>query len=360
MRIPGGHWVFTGRAARVARLSMAVLLAVLLYPWIGTAATAMPYQQSAVTVAVVPADTSKAAGDRFEISIEVTGVKDLGAFELSLRYDAALMQVDKATLGEFIGSTKRTVVPLGPNINAAEGRLLIGAITTGTLAGAEGQGVLATLSCTALRAGTGTLQLEAVRLSDAKGQPIAATAADGSIRFTGSIVVPTATPAPVTPTATLIPLPATATLIPLATAVPPSPTPSATETLAPIATPVPASATPAETLEPLETRILKVASATVQAWQTEAALWTATPTATATPEPIATSEPTVTPNPATTAEPGAATPVSSPGAPAMTPAAPNAPQSQSGAGLAVGLSAAAVALGAGGVYLWRRGRSKKS
>lgn len=353
MRIPGGHWVFTGRAARASRLSMAVLLAVLLYPWIGTAATAMPNQQSTVTVAVVPVDTSKAAGDQFEIRIEVTGVTDLGAFELALRYDAALVQVDKATLGEFIGSTERAVVPLGPNIDAAEGRLVIGAITTGTDAGAEGQGVLATLSCTALRAGTGTLQLEAVRLSDAQGQPIAATAADGSVTFTGSVVVPTATPAPVTPTATLIPLPPTATLIPIATA-PPSPSPSATETPAPTQTAAPATATPAETLEPLETRILKVASATVQAWQTEAALWTATPTATATPEP------TATPNPAATAEPGAATPVSSPGAPAVTPAAPNASQSSSGAGLAVGLSAAAVALGAGGVYLWRRGRPRKS
>ncbi len=360
MRIPGGHWVFPGRVHRAFRLSMAVLLAVLLYPWIGTAATAMPTQQSTVTVAVVPADTSKAAGDQFEISIEVTGVMDLGAFELSLRYDAALVQVDKATLGEFIGSTERTVVPLGPNIEAAEGRLVIGAITTGTDAGAEGQGVLATLSFTALRAGTGTLQLEAVRLSDTKGQPIAAAAADGSVRFTGSTVVPTATPAPVTPTATLIPLPPTATLVPIATAVPPSPSPSATETPAPTQTAVPATATPAETLEPLETRILKVASATVQAWQTEAASWTATPTATATPEPTATPAPTATPNPATTAEPGAATSVSSPVAFAATPVASNAPQSQSGAGLVVGLGAAAVALGAGGVYLWRRGRPKNT
>lgn len=360
MRVSGGHWFFTGRVDRASRLGMAVLLAVLLYPWIGMAVTAMPNQQSTVTVAVVPADIAEAAGDQFEISVEVTGVNDLGAFELSLRYDNALVQVDEASLGEFIGSTERTVVPLGPNINAAEGRLVIGAITAGTTAGAEGQGVLATLSCTALRAGTGTLQLEAVRLSDTQGQPIAATAADGSIRFTGSIVVPTATPAPVTPTATLIPLPPTATLIPIATAVPPSPSPAATETLSPTETPAPATATPAETLEPLETRILKIASATVQAWQTEAAAWTATPAATATPEPTARSEPNATPNPATTVEPGAAMPVSSPVASAATPAAPNAPQSQSGAGLVVGLGAAAVAMGAGGVYLWRRGRPKNT
>lgn len=342
MQIPGEHWVQRGRLGRLPRLGTTLLLILLLGSWSMTAVWALPNQQGSATVAVVPADIAKTAGETFEVEIAVSQVKDLGAFELSLRYDAALVQIDKVTVGEFIGSTDRTVLPLGPNINVAAGFLTVGALTTGASPGAQGQGVLLTLSCTAMRAGEGALKLEAVRLSDTQGRAMAATTTDGNVKFVGAVVVPTATRAPVTPTATLVPLPATATLIPTATTVPPSPSAAATATQAPTETPVPASATPAETPEPLETRILKVASATVQAWQTAAALWTATPTATA------------------TADPGAATPVSSQVAPAVTPAAPNASPSSSGAGLAVGLSAAAVALGAGGVYLWRRGRLKKS
>ena len=362
MQFPGRHWVRMGAVGRPPRLGVTILLVLLLSSWSVTAVTATPYQQGTVTVAVVPADISKAAGEKFEVKIEISNVKDLGAFELSLRFDPALIQVDKATIGDFIGSTDRTVLPLGPNINVAEGRLDVGALSTGALPGAQGKGVLLALSCTAMRAGQGQLDLAQVRLSDTKGQPIAATPSGGNVTFTGDVLVPTATAAPVTPTATLVPLPATATLIPTATAVPPSPTAVATATMPPTETPAPAGATPAVTPEPVETRLFKAVSATTQALQTAAALWTETPTATVTLEPTATSEPGSTPNPEAMVEPGAtsSSTLLPSAAPAATPAEPNAPGSQPGAGLAIGLGVVAVALGAGGVVLWRRGRAKSS
>lgn len=360
MQIPGRHGGKRSRSeGQWRRGSTIILLILLLCSGSATAVMAMPAQQGSAAVAVVPAAISKAAGDQFEVNITASGVQDLGAFELSLRYDPALIQIDKVTIGEFIGSTDRTVLPLGPSIDAAGGQLEVGALTAGALPGAQGNGVLVALSCTALRAGEGQLTLAQVRLIDTKAQPIAAVPSDGEVVFTGDIVVPTATAAPVTPTATPLPLRPTATLIPTATAVPPSPTAAATATTPPTETAVPASATPAETLEPLETRIRKIASATVQARQTAMTFWTATPTATVTPTPTATYEATATPKPEATAEPAAATTGPSP-VPGSTPGQPAAPESQSNAGLAIGLGAAAVALGVGGAVLWRRGRHKSS
>lgn len=330
------------------KLGAAFLLIASLCVWSSLTALA---QQGAVTVVVDPADISVAAGEKFTVNIEIRDVQDLGAFELMLRYDPALMQVDTATMGEFIGSTERDVLPLGPSINAAEGRLDIGALTTGALPGGGGKGVLVTLSCTALRAGQGQLSLAKAVLSDTQGQPIAATAVDGKVTFTGDVIVPTATAAPVTPTLTPEPLPPTATLFPTATALPPSSPVATTAAVAQTETVASASATP----EPMETQLVRVMTATAQAWRTAEAQWTATPTATATLEPGATREPTTTEAAPVTAsaDAGSATP---PPASTATPA----PETQSNTGLVVGLGAAAVALGAGGVVLWRRGRSRSS
>lgn len=365
MQIPGRHWVWRGRAGRPPRLGIAILLVLALCSGSVTAVLATPNQQGSATVAVVPADIAKVAGDKFEVNIEISDVKDLGAFELSLRYDPALVQIDKAAIGKFIGDTDRAVLPLGPNINVAEGRLTVGALTTGALPGAQGKGVLVALSCTALRAGQGQLSLETVRLSDTTAKPISATSVDGKVSFTGDVVVPTATPAPVTPTATFAPPPETATAYPTLAA-PATAAPKETSVSAPSPT---AAATPI----PIETLMVIVATETAQVRRTAEASWTATPTTAATSEPAATALPATAtsegaPSAPTLAPPTSDVPTSNETpstSPAVTPQTPSTetpavPTSGSGAGLAIGLGVGAVGLGAGGIYLWRRGRKKNT
>lgn len=355
MQLPGGPAVRIGAPPGfLPKMGTAVLLIMLLWAWSVPAVLALPAQEAAVVVA--PAEISVPAGDRFEMDIAISGVQDLGAFELSVSYDPALIQVDRVTLGDFVGSTDRAVVPLGPIIDQAGGRLDVGALTTGALPGAQGTGVLVTLECTAMRAGEGQVALTEIRLSDTKAQSIAATTADAKVTFTGTVVVPTATAAPATPTLTS--LPPTATRLPTETAAPASPTAEVTATARPAETSAPADGTAAPatatalpataTPDPVETLAIMAATATAQAWRTAEAQWTATPT------PIATPGPSPTPVPA-----GASSPTEAP-TPLATPVPSQGAGAGSDTGLALGLGVAAVALGAGGILLWRRARRKSS
>jgi hypothetical protein len=312
--------VTSGR--RYLRLGTALFLIAVLCSWSSLAVLAAPAGQSTVTVAVEPADITKAAGDQFDVDVVISGVADLGAFELSLRFDPALVQVDKAVIGEFVGSSNRTVVPLGPQVDQAGGKVNLGAVTVGTQPGAKGKGVLLTVSCTALRAGQGQLALDAVRLTDTKGQSIAATPAGGKVDFTGDVVVPTMTATLVTPTLTPEP---TATLIPT----------FAVPTI---------TATPTTTSEPTATRTAEPTAAIA-----------ATEVGGATPEPGA-----ATAGPAQATLGGATlTPVVASSATTVPPQAPAAQTSGSGLGIGIGV-VVIILLAAGGAYLWRRGRQKSS
>lgn len=52
----------------------------------------------------------------FEVSVTIDEVQNLGAFELELTYDPALLHVDTVTLGDFLGSTGNAASPVGPTI----------------------------------------------------------------------------------------------------------------------------------------------------------------------------------------------------------------------------------------------------
>ncbi len=374
---------FGSRSPWAGAFCLCVALLSLLGPVAGSAGAA---QTGQVAVAIEPAQVTQAAGNRFSVNVAVSGVSDLGAFELTLRYDATLVQIDSVNSGQFIGSTGRTAILLGPNNDRATGQLNVGALTTGAQAGAGGGGILVTLNCTALRAGQGELTLATVRLSSTAGSLIPAASTGGRVSFTGNEVVPTATAAPVTPTATAVsptatPTPTPRPALPTATTQPASPTPGLTATARPvsptlsavaspglsatpaqgtppapgtpvaspagtavIATPTPAlAATPGAAQEALRTRAIQAATETAQAQQTAEARATPTPSATGV---------------APTGQPSAAaTRVAVVGT--VAPAAPRPAGTPAGSpGAAIGLIAAGVATGAAALFLWLRWRSR--
>ena len=275
------------------------------------------------------------------------------------------------TLGEFIGSTERDVVPLGPAVDSAAGQVSVGAFTSGAAAGAKGKGVLVTVACTAMRAGQGPLALADVVLSDTKAampsrrqQSMARSPSRGMLSSRPRRPCrPPPTTAPATPTATAV-------------LVAPTDTPAAA-----VATPGPGTPTPTATCDPWAgdtgsggecdrrgarnpdvrggdadgsglahgrgamdadaDRHRDPRSDCDRSTRTAATAARADATAAAGSLdrgrhlPAATSEPVATPT-------------------------PEASAAGSSAGLGIGLGVVAVALGAGGVYLWRRGRQKSS
>jgi len=143
------------------------------------------------TVRIEPANIQTSAGDTIQITIEIHDVANLGAFQFDLTYDPAIVQVDNITLGDFPGSTGRSVNPLGPKIQA--GKAVYGAFSFGDAAGPDGSGALATVTLKALAGGQTPLGLGNVQVIDIGGARIQASTQGAAVTVSGSPAAPQST-----------------------------------------------------------------------------------------------------------------------------------------------------------------------
>ena len=138
--------------------------------------------ESGETVYIEPSDAVVVPGTTFTVAINITDTLDLGAFEFDLVYSPTLVQVDGVDLGPLLGSTGRTVIPLGPEIDNAAGEMSYGAISFGTQAGPSGMGTLAVITLTStLTEGVAALDLRNVQTTDTDANARLPLALDGVI-----------------------------------------------------------------------------------------------------------------------------------------------------------------------------------
>ena len=210
-------------------------------PCTGACPTATP---TACTSPVVQVANGLVGSPNIVLAVPVTvqGACDVGAFSISLAYDAALLTFSNAQLGPFLGSSGRSAQCASPIVSA--GSVAVSCVTLGSPppAGANGSGVLATLEFVPTTLGSSALTLSNVALLTPAADPIPATATSGSVTISAcSGVCTTVTPTP-SPTATLTPTQTT----------PPSATPSPTPCAGTCPTPVIATATPTLAVVPAQ------------------------------------------------------------------------------------------------------------
>jgi hypothetical protein len=92
-------------------------------------------------VRIEPADLVVDLNETFVVQVVIEEAGDLGAFQFDVTYGPSIVQVTEAVLGDFLGSTGRSMVPIGPEVNNAEGKVTLGAISLGSAAGPSGTGV---------------------------------------------------------------------------------------------------------------------------------------------------------------------------------------------------------------------------
>jgi hypothetical protein len=169
-------------------------------------------------VRIEPAYLVVGLNETFVVQVMIEESNGLGAFQFDLTYDPSIVQVTEAVLGDFLGSTGRSMVPAGPEVNNTEGRVTLGAISLGSAAGPSGTGVLATITCIAHGEGSTALELREVQVLDTAVSAQRVTVEGGQV-VVGDAEAPT-------PAATPIPVP---TSTPEAADTPPAtPLPSAT------------------------------------------------------------------------------------------------------------------------------------
>ena len=257
------------------------------YLWdIGEVITTTPTPTSTTvpttTVWIEPTQSTVTVGESFNVSVMIDEASDLSGFEFSLLYITTIVTVDNVTVGDFLGSTGRTVSPVGPTIDNQAGRVSFGAWTLGSAPGPNGTGVLAIVTLTTQGVGISPLDLQDVMVLDTAGGSQEATVEDGSAVVEPALT-PTSTPTR-TPTATFTStLTATPTDTPTSTPTPTkTPTPPPTGTSTPTATHTP---TPTPTFTPISTLT-----------STPTSTSTATTTSTPTRTPTATTTPSIEPD----------------------------------------------------------------
>jgi len=163
------------------------------------------------TVRIEPAQSVVDVGETFTITVMIDQASDLGGFEFALFFVTTTVTVDSVTLGDFPGSTGRTIITVGPTIDNEAGEVRFGAATIGADPGPGGTGELAVIVLTTKGMGTSPLDLQDVLVLDTAAQHQTPTVQGGMV-VAGGAPTPTVTPtATSTPTGTTTPTPTTTT-----------------------------------------------------------------------------------------------------------------------------------------------------
>jgi len=126
------------------------------------------------TISVVGPTTNPNVGDIFNVSVGVTGVNNLYAFQFDLTFDPSLLSADSVTEGSFLPSGGTTffipgaIDDVGGNVTATVDSLI------GSIPGVTGNGTLAVFQFAALASGTSPLSFSNEILLDSSLNDITA------------------------------------------------------------------------------------------------------------------------------------------------------------------------------------------
>jgi predicted secreted protein len=134
-----------------------------------------------------PEKTVSLSGGNFTADVALANVTDLGSFQFVLAFSPNIVHVEGAELGDFLGSTGRSTTPVGPEIDNQLGTVSFGAASYGEQAGADGSGVLATITFSPQANGVSNLHLQGVQVTDTVPETISVDLQDGQVTVTDSI-----------------------------------------------------------------------------------------------------------------------------------------------------------------------------
>jgi hypothetical protein len=143
--------------------------------------TTLPASGQEATVHVEPPSTQVPADSgAFTVSVVVEGVTNLGAYQIDMSYDPAIVEFVEVKEGPFLGSSGREVKCLPPR--TGEGSAGLTCVTLGaTPDGPGGSGVLANITFKPVAPGSSALHFTRLTLTDPPANVLPAQAQDATI-----------------------------------------------------------------------------------------------------------------------------------------------------------------------------------
>jgi len=143
--------------------------------------TATPSGGSTTVWIDPPEQTAQLSGGTFTVDIAIADVVNLGSFEFILTFSPTIVHAEGAELGDFLGSTGRNAIPVGPQINNEAGTVAFGAFSFGEAPAPDGSGVLATISFSPQAEGESDLHLQDVKVTNTAVEVIPVELQDGHV-----------------------------------------------------------------------------------------------------------------------------------------------------------------------------------
>lgn len=137
--------------------------------------------QAAPLLSIEPSSLSVGGGQTFTIQVSVADAVDLYAWQLDLGFDPTILNANSIDEGPFLATGGSTFFIPGTIDNTAGSISFTGNSLLTAISGVNGSGVLATVSFTAVGAGTSPVNLFNVELLDSSLSGTDTTVANGSV-----------------------------------------------------------------------------------------------------------------------------------------------------------------------------------
>lgn len=151
-----------------------------------------PLPALSTTLSIEPAFSTPSLASFFDVSVTISNVTDLYAFQFDITFDPAILSATNIKEGAFLSTGGSTFfIPGSIDNTAGAGTITFTAdALTGAVPGVTGSGTLADISFQALASGISSINLFNVILLDSKSTDISFTTQSGSVTVASAVPEP--------------------------------------------------------------------------------------------------------------------------------------------------------------------------
>ena len=152
-------------------LSLIIILPGCLAKLIPTTPSVTPPAETAGVLYLEPADLSLTPSEDFTVELKATSITNLKGYSVTLSYDPTLISLQEVTEGPFLSTKGKTFFYTKED----QDTILIDNVLLGTDLAISGEGTLATLSFTCLKAGSTGIEFSLTKTRDTLNKEIITT-----------------------------------------------------------------------------------------------------------------------------------------------------------------------------------------
>jgi len=161
-------------------LSLIIILPGCLSKLIPTTPQVTPPAGTAGVLYLEPANLTLTPSQDFTVELKITSITNLKGYSVTLSYDPTLLNLQEVTEGPFFSTKGKTF--FYKKVDDTQGTILIDCALLGKTLSTSGEGTLATLSFTCLKAGSTGIELSLAKTRDTLNKEIITTKRNAKLK----------------------------------------------------------------------------------------------------------------------------------------------------------------------------------